>query len=187
MGHHARAVCCDSAGGDIPGPARRVYRRTCTNWCLCFALPQLWANPCRKRPHRGWPAVVPYNHPQPLYERTLKIPAFGGFDPARAHWAGVPVPPGFPFTIRKTIDSNDWQMVKSGSAQLQVLIRVSYINEFGNNCHALNVTYSPQLGTFTLRPRPSKDYCGGRPQVAQFRNYGKNDKQKEGGDAGQNR
>jgi hypothetical protein len=118
-----------------------------------------------------WPAVVPYNHPQPLYERRLEIPAFQGFDPTRAHWVGFPVPPGFPFTIRKTIDSNDWQMVKSGSAQLQVLIRVSYMNQFGNNCHALNVTYSPRLGKFTLGPRPSKDYCGGKPQVARFWNY----------------
>jgi hypothetical protein len=115
-----------------------------------------------------WPAIVPSNHPRPLYERRLEIPAFRGFDPARAHSTGFPIPPGFPFTIRKTIDSNDWQMVKSGSAQLQVLVRVSYMNEFGNNCHTLSVTYSREMGNFTLGPRPSKDYCGGQPQVARF-------------------
>lgn len=116
-----------------------------------------------------WPAVIPYNHSQALHERSLEIPAFQGFDPTHANRIGFPVPPGFPFTIRKTIDSNDWQRVKSGSAQLQVLIRVSYMDQFGNNCHALTVIYSPQLSKFTLGSRPSKDYCGGRPQVARFR------------------
>jgi hypothetical protein len=115
-----------------------------------------------------WPAVIPYDHPQLSYERRLEIPAFQGFDPTRAHLTGFPIPPGFPFTIRKTIDSRDWQMVKSGKAQLQVLVRVSYMNEFGNNCHTLSVTYSLEMGKFTLGPRPSKDYCGGQPQVARF-------------------
>jgi hypothetical protein len=117
-----------------------------------------------------WPAVISYDHPQPLYERRLEIPAFQGFDPTRAHSTGFPIPPGFPFTIHKTIASDDWQMVKSGRAQLQVLVRLSYINDFGNNCHTLSVTYSPEMDNFTLGPRPSKDYCGGRPQVAHFEN-----------------
>jgi hypothetical protein len=98
----------------------------------------------------------------------LEIPAFQGFDPARAHSTGFPIPPGFPFTIRKAIDSDDWQMVKSSRAQLQVLVRVSYMNEFGNNCHTLSVIYSSEIGKFTLGPKPSKDYCGDRPQVARF-------------------
>jgi hypothetical protein len=115
-----------------------------------------------------WPTVIPYEHRPPLYERTMEIPAFQGFDPTRAHSTGSPIPPGFPFTIHKTIDSADWQKVKSGRTQLEVLVRVSYMNEFGNNCHTLSVTYSPEMGEFTLGPRPSKDYCGGQPQVARF-------------------
>jgi hypothetical protein len=115
-----------------------------------------------------WPAVIPYNRTKPSYEQTLEIPAFQGFSSNRAHATGFPIPPGFPFTIRKTIDLTDWQMVKSGSAALHLLVRVSYMSEFGNNCHALSLTYSSDMGRFLLGPRPSKDYCGGQPQVARF-------------------
>jgi hypothetical protein len=119
-----------------------------------------------------WPAVIPNDRSQQSYERRLEIPAFQGFDSARTHVTGFPIPPGFSFTIRKTIDASDWQMVKSGSARLQVLVRVSYTNEFGNNCHTLSVTYSREMGKFTLGPRPSTDYCRGQSQVARFGNSG---------------
>lgn len=115
-----------------------------------------------------WPAVIPYNRTKPSYEQTLEIPAFQGFGSSRSHSTGFPIPPGFPFSVRKTIDLTDWQMVKSGSAELQALVRVSYTSEFGNNCHTLSLRYSPEMGKFTLGPRPSEEYCGGQPQIARF-------------------
>jgi hypothetical protein len=115
-----------------------------------------------------WPAVIPCNHPQALYERKLEIPAFRGFASVASPSVGFPVPPGFPFTVRKKIESKDWQMVKAGGAELQVLIRISYTDQFRSDCHALKVAYSLELGKFTLVPRPSTDYCRGKPQIARF-------------------
>jgi hypothetical protein len=115
-----------------------------------------------------WPVVIPYDHSLSLHERILEIPAFQGFGLGRTHSMGFPVPPGFPFTIRKSIDSDDWQRVKSGKAQLEALVRLSYMSEFGNNCHTLNLIYSTETGKFTLGSRPSVDYCGSQPQMARF-------------------
>jgi hypothetical protein len=114
------------------------------------------------------PVVIPYDHSLSLHERILEIPAFQGFGLGRTHSMGFPVPPGFPFTIRKSIDSDDWQRVKSGKAQLEALVRLSYMSEFGNNCHTLNLIYSTETGKFTLGSRPSVDYCGSQPQMARF-------------------
>jgi hypothetical protein len=116
-----------------------------------------------------WPAVIPYDHPQLSHERRLEIPPFQGFDLSRVRSIGFPVPPGFPFTIRKSINSDDWQRVRSGKAQLEALVRVSYMNEFGNNCHTLIIIYSREMAEFTLGPRPTKDYCGGQPRMLELK------------------